>query len=281
MTKTIYADVLFSVNFIINYLILFTASKIGAVHIRRLRLVCASLLGALWSVLSLLPRFEFMFSAVLKLLLSLIMCLISFGVRKILKNTLLFLGTSLAFGGVIFAVSLLGSGAFEEIRGGVYYMNASLPMLLILAFCAYVLLSLIFCRAGTTPEKKITSISLSSAERTITLRALHDTGNSLRAPTTNAPVVVTDYHASRELFPPDARDILDETAPAAFPQKLPSLSSAGDFSLIPYKTVGKEFALMLTFRPDKILIDGRELHGALLAINEASVSDGASYNAII
>ncbi|MBQ8003652.1 MAG: sigma-E processing peptidase SpoIIGA, partial [Oscillospiraceae bacterium] len=125
MVKTIYADILFLINFIINYLILFTTGHICAHHIRRLRLFLASSAGALYGIAVFFPAFPFITSVPVKLVFSTIMVIISFGKCNILKNTLVFLGISLAFGGAVFAATLLGFGNFCEVRGGVYYIHLS------------------------------------------------------------------------------------------------------------------------------------------------------------
>ena len=70
MVKTIYADILFLINFIINYLILFATAKISVLPFSRLRLVLSSSLGALYAVLSFIPILTYLSLFPIKLFIS-------------------------------------------------------------------------------------------------------------------------------------------------------------------------------------------------------------------
>lgn len=281
MVKTIYVDILFLINFIINYLILFTAGHIGAARLRRLRIAAGALVGAVYGVIVFFPAIPLITSFPVKIAMSLLMVLCAFGKTDILKNTLLFLAVSLAFGGVVFAASLLGLGDFCEVRGGVYYIHMSVPALLVSSFAAYILLSLIFRRSAARADRKLGNITVCANGRELSFCALHDTGNSLRDPATNAPVVISDYSTLRDVLPEAAKAELDTASSESFPLVLDKLSEHGEFKLIPYKTVGIEFSLMLAYRPEKITLDGKVLDGALVAISPHSVSDGGAYAALI
>ena len=83
------------------------------------------------------------------------------------------------------------------------------------------------------------------------------------------------------MLPESARELMDSCSPTAFPLLLDKLSTCGEFKLVPYKTVGSDFSLMLTYRPNKILLDGKTLERALVGFCPHSISDGSSYSAII
>lgn len=281
VTKTIYVDILFLINFIINYLILFTSAKVGAARIRRLRLFSGALVGAVYGVLVFFPDIPFITSFVSKIAVSVLMVICSFGVAYILRMTLLFLAVSLAFGGVVLAASLLGAGDFFEVRGGVYYIHISVSALLSCSAFAYLLLSLVFKRSAARSDRKISRVAIYDGDAKTELAALNDTGNTLCDPATNAPVVISDYRMLREILPHGAREILDSASPDAFPLSLDKLSGFGSFKLIPYKTVGVPFKLMLAYRPEQVFFDGKLISGALVAISAEPISDGGAYSALI
>lgn len=281
MTRVIYIDVLFLVNFIINYLILFASGKIQSVAIHRWRLLCGSFIGALYGVATFLPDMEFLSAIFSKLATSSLMVLVSFGWELFLKKLLVFLLTSLAFGGVVFASIFLGAGGLIEIKSGIYYLHISAPVLIGISVISYILFSVVFNRSAARADRKISHITILSNGKKIETNALHDTGNSLRDPKTNAPVVISDYSVLRNAFPPQVREILDNESSENFPLSIDKITPYGKFRLIPYKTVNLPFALMLAYRPDKILIDGKEKRGALIALSLDKVSDGGAYSALI
>ena len=281
MTRVIYVDVLFLINFIINYLILFASGKIQSAYIRRWRLLIGGLIGAIYGVAAFFPDMEFLSVLSSKLAVSSLMVLASFGRNHFLKKLLVFLLTSLAFGGVVFASFFSGSGNLVEMRSGVYYFHISAPFLIFVSVVSYIFFVLVFNRSASRSDRRISQVTILSNGTSISINALHDTGNSLRDPDTNAHIIISDYSVLKNAFPPPARKILDAETPEGFPLVLDKISPYGKFKLIPYKTVGVSFALMLAYKPDKILIDGKEEIGALIALSRDKVSDGGAYAALI
>ena len=277
MIKTIYADVLFIINLIINYLLLFVTAHIATLNISRFRILLSSSVGALYSVLTFLPSLFFLKLLPIKLIVAAMLVFISFGKSVFFRAYLTFFISALAFAGVAFFISALAPNVFFS-SGGVYYINLSLPLLLLSTAISYLLLRIAF-RGRSRGERRICKVKITLSGAESFLHALYDTGNSLRAPGTNARVVISGYDAVKSLFPHDIREILDGCNGNNFALALDKLPK--NFSLIPYKTVGVSFSLLLAFAPDEVYIDKTLSHGALCAISEAPVSDGSGYNAII
>lgn len=281
MVKTIYADVFFLINFIINYLILFTSGYISARYIRRWRILLAAAIGALYGFIVFFPAFSFCTSLPVKLLVALLMLLISFGYRNIVKNTFLFLAISLAFGGAVFAVTLLGSDGFFEMHHGFYYIHLSASALITVSLLAYILLLLVFRRGTARADRKFSTVTICSEKKSITVTALHDTGNSLRAPGSNANIIISDYGTLREILPESIIKIMDHVLPENFPLLLDRLTEFGKFRLVPYQTIEAGFSLMLTYHPERVLLDGKTIPGALIGFSRQRISSDGAYSAII
>lgn len=283
MTKTIYVDELFLINFIINYLLLFASSKIAGEFIKRRRLLIAALIGAVYGVLIFFKNLSFLGGILWKLIFAAVMTLTAFGIhdfRRITKNLFVFLGVSLAFGGIVLFSYLFGFGGICEIRNNIYYIDVPAHTLILSSVLAYVLLSLIFRKRAEPKKENIRKIEVSDGEKSITFFALSDTGNSLRDPGNNAPVIIAEYSSVRELFSRNATDVLDKKNPQCYPLALPELCDFGTFKLLPFSTVDSSFSLLLAFRPERILADGVLLDGALIALSGGKISGGA-YTAII
>ncbi len=280
MVKTIYADVLFLINLIINYLLLFVTAHIATLPISRVKLFLSAAFGAFYAVLSFLPQLSFLTFFPIKLFAAAIIVLIAFGISSFPKAYLTFFTCSLFFAGFCLLASFLAPHAFSAISGGVYYINLSLPTLLLSSLIAYIVLRIVFARR-CGGEKKICTVTVKNESSEITLHALVDTGNSLRAPRTNARVVISDYDTVRCILSPEARELLDSYRGKSFPLAFDKLSDVSRFSLIPYKTVGVSFSLLLAFTPDEVYIEKKLSKGAVCALSEAPVSDGSGYDALI
>lgn len=277
MVKTVYIDVLFVINFIINYLVLFATAKILALSFRRIRLLLAAALGALYAVFSFFPSFSFLFSAFGKLLSAFFIVLISFGRRRLISSLLTFLLSSLLFGGLLLALSFVAKDSFVEVQNGIYYIDISITLLLSSSLASYILLRLAFSRRGSVSSRSIVSVTVENCGKRATIPTLCDTGNSLRDPKSGSRVLVSDLETLQGVLPENSREILEKHA-GYFPL---ALSSLPGFRLIPYKTVGSAFSLILAFAPERLYIENKLETGALCAISEAPVSDGSGYHAII
>ena len=53
------------------------------------------------------------------------------------------------------------------------------------------------------------------------------------------------------------------------------------FQLIPYSAVGVSGGMLLAFKPDEIIVDGKKRTGMLLALSPNSVSESGTYSALI
>ena len=104
--KTIYADDMFLLNLIINYFIILSTAKLCALPLTRKRFALGAAVGALYSVLLLLPGFYPLALPPVKLLLGALITWLSFACRgRFLKLYIAFMAVSATFGGGVIAVS--------------------------------------------------------------------------------------------------------------------------------------------------------------------------------
>lgn len=109
MEQEVYVDILFLINLSMDYLCLYVCARILHRKIRLWRLISASVLGGIYSVLSLF----FLTSPVLALIIDVavcfLMCLIAYyekarGFPSLLLSTFLFVGVSMMTGGCMTAI---------------------------------------------------------------------------------------------------------------------------------------------------------------------------------
>ncbi len=193
----LYADILFAINFSMDFLALFICSIILHKKLNRKRIIIASLLGALFGVLDVVVQLNQALSILLSIVVAIIMCLISFfeiNIKKAIVTNLTYWGVSACLGGVM---SLLFS-FFNRIFGE-YIQKYSQEtayngarFLIIASLTAIV--SIIFTRIFTSKKDiKATEITIKIDEKEYKLEALCDSGNMLCDPILIKPVIlVTD-----------------------------------------------------------------------------------------
>ena len=197
---TVYADEAFLLNGAVDYLLLICAAKLGGGRIARLRLLAAALFGGLYAAAALFAPLGVLQGLAMKLVSLVIMLLIAFGAgRQTLRTGLLFLAAVCAFAGAaVLAAQLFGTGVLV-LPGGTFYAVSVLGLLL-LAGLLYMLCYTVFsCTAQHGGE--IRTMTLLYGGNRVPVRALHDTGCTLRDPMTGERVLVADADALRALLP--------------------------------------------------------------------------------
>ena len=260
--EIIYLDLHFLLNLLADYLVVLSAARVCSLKLKRIRYLLSALLGAGYSVLVLLPGFEFFAHPLSKLCCALLMAYIAYGSeREPLRCFGVFLGISALFGGLVWAAG--GSLPLKE---------------LILCFAlSYALLSFFFKDRASLPSKKRLEVELELGDKKAVFMALVDTGNSLTDPLSGSNVMVVCPQAVKPLFPEAASLLsLPATELLEISGQIPDLK--GRFRLLPYKVVGSS-GLLAAFKADKIKLDGKEERELLVALSPSAAGDG--FDAII
>jgi len=275
--KTVYVDEMFLLNLIIDYFIILATAKLCALPLKRGRFAISAGIGALYSVLILLRPFYFFASPLCKLLFGLIMSLTAFGTDKILKPFLAFLAVSAAFGGAVYAASLL---AGDDTDGGLY-IKASMRVLILSFAVCYFVLTVVFKRFGKRRAREIHTVKVTLCGRSAEFRALRDTGNSLFDPISNLPVMALGIDEAGKLLSENMLTALRAGVPEFVTASAEDDELRSRFRLVPYSAVGVEMALLPVFRPDGLWIDGREKKDILVGLSSNAVCGDGEFSALI
>lgn len=277
--QVIYIDELFIINFIVNYLILLVTAKVCAKRASRWRLALAAMTGSVYSVLSVLPNMGFLDSPLMMAVVAIIMVLIVYGgQRGLIRIGAIFFAISAAFGGAIFAVSLLTGEQTGRI-------TISFKVLLI-AFCiCYGVLSMVFARMGRLKSHGGTVKAIVTKEgKKAEFLALIDTGNSLIDPLTGGGVIISELEPLKPLLTNEIQNILRDYSEESTIHVFESLAPYGKgygFFLVPYTAVGIGSSFLIGFRPDEVVIGGNKKRKMSVAISPTCVSDGGIYSALV
>lgn len=276
---TVYIDVLFMVNFLINILIVEGTGVIINEDTRWYRSILAATVGAVYAVCVFFPSLEFVQTFIMKIILSGVMVTIAFKIKSkvhFLKMWGSFYLVSFIFGGSIIAVMSmtdLGAKTGAVYSNGTVYFN--LPWQLVFASGAgtYFLINLF----GRVRKKLVAKESVSRKlsiyvnGELVETKAIIDTGNSLFDPITGSPVIVCEYEQIKRLVPKETDESL-----------IDKMRERGlKVRLIPFSSIGKDSGLMPAFLPDMVKIDEREAKRCIVGISENKLSKGEEYHALL
>lgn len=280
----IYIDTLFLLNALVDYLLLLAAARLAGEPLRRGRFALGAALGGLYAVAIFLPGMGFLAHPLCRLASAALMLLAAYGgSRRLLRQGVLFLALTCAFGGGVVAIGLLG-GTGLALGNGVFYSALDLKVVLLSAAVCYGVITLVFQRLGrhSAASGELARVRLRLGERWVELTALVDTGNTLTDPATGRPVMVAEGERLSGLFPgehrPSPADLRD---PASALARLGTGEWRARFRLLPYRSVGVDRGLLLAVRADSLELDGRGRGPALVALSPNPVSDGGGYQALI
>jgi len=263
--EVIYADSLFILNLIIDYLLCLVSARVCGLYLKRLRYFLAALIGAAYSVLSLLPGFDFLSRGTMKLVSALGMCAVAYGKEQAwLRCSTVFLAVSAAFGGAVWAISAANGMSYFP---GVYLPVSLKALVLSFAIC-YAVISLIFRKKLSSLERRRAEVELHFLGKRACFTALYDSGNSLSDPVSGARVMVVSRRALADVLSPlpssDAVELLQ------LANEVPEL--AGKFRLVSYRALGTE-GIIAVFRPEALTIDGKAEKELLVGISQEALGD--------
>lgn len=280
----IYVDTLFLLNALVDYLLLLAAARLAGEPLRRLRFALGAVLGGLYAVAIFLPGLSFLSHPLCRAASALLMMVMAYGgSRRLLRQGLLFVALTCAFGGGVVAIGLMG-GTGLSLGGGVFYSAMDFKMVLLSAAVCYLVITLVFRRLGrhTAAGGELARAVLRLGQRQVELTALVDTGNTLTDPVSGRGIMVAEGEAAQELFPrehrPAHRDLVD---PAGALERLGTGAWRGRFRLLSYRSVGVDRGLLLAVRADSLELDGQGRGPVLVALSPTPVSDGGGYRALI
>lgn len=277
----IYVDTLFLLNALVDYLLLLGAARLAGERLCRGRFALGAALGGGYAVSIFLPGMGFMQALPCRGAVLALMSLASYGgSRRLLRQSLLFLGLSCALGGGVLAITLLG-GQGLTLSGGVLYSPMDLKTVLLSAAGCYAAACVVFrgLAGRTTAAGELVRIRLVLNGRSVELTALRDTGKTLSDPVSGREVMVAEGAAVLPLFHGQLTGT-DLGDPVACMERLKHVLPVGRLRLLPYRAVGVDRGMLLAFRPDELWV-GREKRDMLAALSPTEVSDGGSWRALV
>jgi len=275
---TVYADVVFAVNTVVNYLLLLLGARLTGYPTKPWRAFCGASVGGGYAVCVLLPTLAFLAAPWGKAVCFVLMCMTAYGIRKkaVRPGAVSFL-----CGGALAGFVLLLSRILPQeiaLFGSVYYPLAS-RMLVLMAGGFYLAAAILLAGSMRHGAGDVAQILLEHEGRKIRVGALRDSGNTLYDAVTGKPVVVLEWQRGAELLqmPLSAEDAQD--APSAM-ERLKKQHPQEKFRLIAFRAVGTENGLLLAV-PCTAKVDRRKKTAVLAAFSPGPVSDGGGYEALI
>ena len=258
---TIYIDVVLIENLIMNYIILLATGLILKIKIKHIRLIIGSLLGAIYTIIGYMGILEIYSSFILKIILSIMIVYIAYypqTLKKMWKELLFFYLTSFVFGGVAFSLIYIVKPQEIIMKNGLFLGTYPLKTVILGAIVAFVIIITAFKIIKSKISKKdlICEITVEIEGKKIITKALIDTGNMLKEPITNTPVVVIEHTLLYDVIPKEILNHLEEIIGGDFKEIPEEIKNkyVSKLKLIPYSSLGKQNGMLLGIKAKKLII---------------------------
>lgn len=289
---TIYIDIVLIENLIMNYIILFTTAVVLKIKVNHIRLILASLLGAGYSIIAYMGIIKVYSSIILKIILSVLIIYIAFNpqnIKKMCKDLLLFYLVSFVFGGAAFALIYIIKPQNILMKNGLFLGTYTLKTVMLGAVVAFCIIIGAFAIIKNKISKKdmFCEIEILINQKKIKTKAMIDTGNMLKEPITNVPVIVVEHILLYSCMPKEILNNLKEIMGGDF-KNIPCDIQGKYISklkLIPFSSLGKQNGMLIGIRPEyvKVITDEQEKinKNVIIGIYEKSLTKKGEYQALI
>ncbi len=170
----------------------------------------------------------------LKVLTAFLMIMVTFPlkpVKQFFKRVFFLFALTCLFGGFVFVIYIIFDKDILIYTNGIIYFDVNITFLVICSIISYIIITIITkILDKKAPKNKEYYVTIEKNDKTVSCTALMDTGNNLREPFSDYPVIMCDSDLFQKVFTEDK------------------------IRLIPISTVNGE-SVIRAFRPKKLTIN--------------------------
>lgn len=288
---TVYVDIIFIENLIINYIILYAVGIISKSKIKQFRIIISSIIGASYSVIYYIANVGIYQNFILKIILSIVMVYIAYETKSfkgLIKKIVLFYLVSFVFAGASLGIIYMVNSQNVTIQNGILVGSYTIKTILIGIIIAFIIIVTGFSIVKTKLSKKdlICDIKVKINEKELETKAMIDTGNFLKEPITNIPVVVLEHTLLYDFIPKEILNNIEKILGGDFSEIPANIQSQyiSRLKVIPFSTLGKQNGMLLGIKADKLIIEDEEnkiIDKVIIGIYNKSLTKRGEYRALV
>ena len=251
--QVIYIDVLLCINLIVNFLLLSASAFYLHEKVSVKRLILGAAVGAAGSLSILLPKLPFVSGALLKAAVGFGTVISAFGRRSVgslMKLFAVFLTATFFFGGAMAALWYFFTPNRLMVRNSVVYLNISPAVLIVFSMICYGAFRLFYTVTGRyKAANTVCILTVKYGSNYMRIPAKIDTGNTLREPFSQCPVIVAGRETARSIIPVELAEYETVTT-------LGYRTEISGVRFVPFTAVGTR-GILPSFKADEVYINDK------------------------
>ncbi len=285
---TVYLDIIFLENLFMNYIIIFATAVILRMEIKIIRSFLSSLIGSIYAVIIYMNILNIVFSnPIIKITLSIVMIYVAYNpktIKAFFKQLVIFYLTSFTFGGVAFSLIYLICPSKVLMRNGVLIGTYPIKIILFGGMLGFIIITIAFksIKAKLSKKDLLCNIKININNKSKVIKAIIDTGNFLKDPISNNPVMVVEKEVLRGIISDNILDNLNEIIDG---KNIEIGKMASKIKVIPFSSLGKKNGMLLGIKADNILIEMENnyklVNEIIIGIYDGTLGRGNKYSGLI
>lgn len=248
-------------NFLVNYLILYLNTYLVRIKRRNIRVIMGAFIGSFYSLIYFFPSLGFLTGLIPKTIFSMVIVLIAFGftnIKVFLKSLLGFYLVTFIYGGATLALFYSSKGVLDHLNTPIHILGGFPVKYLILGVLASLIIGksiFVYFNEKITRDNYIIDVTIEIKGEKVRLKALLDTGHSLKDPFTGRSVFVVEYSRLKHYLPSGIEKLIEASQENNFIEVeylLNELKKDIILTIVPFGSLGKN-GILFAFKVDNIV----------------------------
>lgn len=209
--------------------------------------------------------------------------------KIMLKQLLIFYMTSFVFGGAALSLIYFIKPSQVLTKNGIFLGEYPLKAVLLGGIVGFAILVMTFkiVKSKVSAKDMFVEIEVYFGNKKVETKAMIDTGNMLKEPITNVPVVIIEHVLLYEVIPKQLLNNIDQILIGNFEEVPKEIKDeyATKLKFIPFSSIGKTNGMLLGVKADKIIVKNeeysKEIEKIIIAIYNKSLTKKGEYQALL
>lgn len=256
---TIYLDIVFLENVLLNFIIIFSTAIISKSKINVFKILLASVIGGIYAILNYLVNLNLLISILIKILMSIIIVVIAFDsskIKNIIKQIIFFYLVSFTFGGVAFMLLFIISPKDIIIDGNHLVGTYPLKITILGGIVGFFIITIVtkIIKDRLSKKAMLCDLEIYYNGKYKKIKTMIDTGNLLKEPITQTDVIIVEKNSLIDIIEKDVLDNIHNIITGKWLDSNNLKIFSYKFKVIPFSSLGNDNGLLIGFKPDYIKI---------------------------